>query len=183
MDSVEHGAKPNEEIINLFKKNNAFLCTTISPALPYALFDRSVSNASEVEQFNGNVVFEGIIDCAKAAIENDIPIVLGNDVGCPWITQYDFWRELYYFHKYVGVTNAFALYTATKRSAELAGLGNVTGSIEKGKCADMIVTENNPLEDLCALRNVKTVIARGKIYDNPKIKKNKRVSEELDKFL
>ena len=47
----------------------------------------------------------------------------------------------------------------------------------------MIVTENNPLEDLCALRNVKTVIARGKIYDNPKIKKNKRVSEELDKFL
>lgn len=183
VDSVEHGAKPNEEIINLFKKNNAFLCTTISPALPYALFDRSVSNASEVEQFNGNVVFEGIIDCAKAAIENDIPVVLGNDVGCPWITQYDFWRELYYFHKYVGVTNAFALYTATKRSAELAGLGNVTGSIEKGKCADMIVTENNPLEDLCALRNVKTVIARGKIYDNPKIKKNKRVSEELDKFL
>ena len=83
----------------------------------------------------------------------------------------------------MGVTNAFALYTATKRSAELAGLGNVTGSIEKGKCADMIVTENNPLEDLCALRNVKTVIARGKIYDNPKIKKNKRVSEELDKFL
>lgn len=183
VDSVEHGAKPNEEIINLFKKNNAFLCTTISPALPYALFDRSVSNASEVEQFNGNVVFEGIIDCAKAAIENDIPVVLGNDVGCPWITQYDFWRELYYFHKYVGVTNAFALYTATKRSAELAGLGNVTGSIEKGKCADMIVTENNPLEDLCALRNVKTVIARGKIYDNPKIKKNKRVAEELDKFL
>lgn len=183
VDSVEHGAKPNEEIINLFKKNNAFLCTTISPALPYALFDRSVSNASEVEQFNGNVVFEGIINCAKAAIENDIPVVLGNDVGCPWITQYDFWRELYYFHKYVGVTNAFALYTATKRSAELAGLGNVTGSIEKGKCADMIVTENNPLEDLCALRNVKTVIARGKIYDNPKIKKNKRVSEELDKFL
>lgn len=183
VDSVEHGAKPNEEIINLFKNNNAFLCTTISPALPYALFDRSVSNASEVEQFNGNVVFEGIIDCAKAAIENDIPVVLGNDVGCPWITQYDFWRELYYFHKYVGVTNAFALYTATKRSAELAGLGNVTGSIEKGKCADMIVTENNPLEDLCTLRNVKTVIARGKIYDNPKIKKNKRVSEELDKFL
>ena len=183
VDSVEHGAKPNEEIINLFKKNNAFLCTTISPALPYALFDRSVSNASEVEQFNGNVVFEGIIDCAKAAIENDIPVVLGNDVGCPWITQYDFWRELYYFHKYVGVTNAFALYTATKRSAELAGLGNVTGSIEKGKCADMIVTENNPLEDLRALRNVKTVIARGKIYDNPKIKKNKRVAEELDKFL
>ena len=37
-----------------------------------------------------------IIACAKAALENDIPVVLGNDVGCPWITQYDFWRELIY---------------------------------------------------------------------------------------
>ena len=54
---------------------------------------------------------EGIIDCAKKAIANDIPVVLGNDVGCPWITQYDFWRELFYFHKYVGVSNIFALYT------------------------------------------------------------------------
>lgn len=105
VDSIEHGAKADEEMIALFKEHNAFLCTTLSPALPYALFDRSITNASEVEQFNGNVVFEGIIDCAKAAIANDIPVVLGNDVGCPWITQYDFWRELYYFHKYVGVSN------------------------------------------------------------------------------
>ena len=139
VDSIEHGAKADEEMIALFKEHNAFLCTTLSPALPYALFDRSITNASEVEQFNGNVVFEGIIDCAKAAIANDIPVVLGNDVGCPWITQYDFWRELYYFHKYVGVSNTFALYTATCRGAEMAGIGDITGTLEPGKCADMIV--------------------------------------------
>lgn len=144
VDSIEHGAKADEEMIALFKEHNAFLCTTLSPALPYALFDRSITNASEVEQFNGNVVFEGIIDCAKAAIANDIPVVLGNDVGCPWITQYDFWRELYYFHKYVGVSNTFALYTATCRGAEMAGIGDITGTLEPGKCADMIVVEKNP---------------------------------------
>lgn len=58
------------------------------------------------------------------AANQGIPVVLGNAVGCPWITQYDFWRELFYFHKYVGVSNTFALYTATKRSAELSGTGN-----------------------------------------------------------
>lgn len=58
------------------------------------------------------------------AANQGIPVVLGNDVGCPWITQYDFWRELFCFHKYVGVSNTFALYTATKRSAELSGIGN-----------------------------------------------------------
>lgn len=183
VDSIEHGAKLSDDMIQLFKERGAFLCTTISPALPYALFDRSVSNASEVEQFNGNVVFEGIIDCAKAALANDIPVVLGNDVGCPWITQYDFWRELYYFHKYVGVSNSFAIYTATKRSAELAGIGHITGSIEKGKAADMIVTTENPLEDLRALRNPEMVIARGAIIEHPKIKKRKQVEVELDRFL
>lgn len=183
VDSIEHGAKADEEMIALFKEHNAFLCTTLSPALPYALFDRSITNASEVEQFNGNVVFEGIIDCAKAAIANDIPVVLGNDVGCPWITQYDFWRELYYFHKYVGVSNTFALYTATCRGAEMAGIGDITGTLEPGKCADMIVVEKNPLEDLRALRNVDMVVSQGKVLRSPKVKKKQIVETELDKFL
>ena len=170
VDSIEHGAKADEEMISLFKEHNAFLCTTLSPALPYALFDRSITNASEVEQFNGNVVFEGIIDCAKAAIANDIPVVLGNDVGCPWITQYDFWRELCYFHKYCG-------------GAEMAGIGDITGTLEPGKCADMIVVEKNPLEDLRVLRNVDMVIVQGKVIRAPKVKKKQIVETELDKFL
>ena len=183
VDSIEHGAKPDDEMLRLFKEKKAFLCTTISPAVPYALFDRSLTNATEVEQYNGNIVFEGIVECSKAALANDIPVVLGNDVGCPWVTQYDFWRELCYFHKYTGVSNAFALYTATKRSAELAGIGDVTGSIEVGKCADMIVTKENPLDNLAALRNVDMVIARGRVIDKPKVRINKLVEQELDRFL
>ncbi len=183
VDSIEHGAKMDAEMIGLFKERGAFLCTTLSPALPYALFDRSITNASEVEQFNGNVVFEGIIDCAKQALENGIPVVLGNDVGCPWITQYDFWRELYYFQKYVGVSAAFALYTATGRAAELAGIGDITGTLEKGKCADMIVTSKNPLEDLRALRHIDMVVTGGTVIEQPKVKINPVVETELDKFL
>ena len=183
VDSIEHGAKPDAEILRLFKDTGAFLCTTISPALPYALFDRSITHATEVEQYNGTIVFEGIIDCAKAALANDIPVVLGNDVGCPWITQYDFWRELFYFHKYTGVSNAFALYTATSRSAELAGIGSETGTVAPGKCADLIVTAANPLEDLRALRHVGMVMARGQLTGHPRFKRRPEVEAQLDRFL
>lgn len=183
VDSIEHGAKPDEETIALFKEKGAFLTTTISPALPYALFDRNISNASEVEQYNGNVVFEGIIECAKAAVENDIPIALGNDVGCPWISQYDFWRELVYFHKYVGVSNKEALHTATKGNADLLGLGDLTGTIEKGKCADLIVCKDDPLKDLSALRNVSMVMSCGRLIKDPSFKRNPVLDEQLDKFL
>ncbi len=183
VDSIEHGAAPTPEILQLFKERGAFLCTTISPALPYALFDRSVSNASEVEQFNGNVVFEGILANSKAALEQGIPVALGNDVGCPWITQYDFWREVRYFEKYVGVSREFALHTATLRNAQLAGIGDITGSIEVGKCADMIVLKENPLDDLCALRSPKHVISRGRMIMKPHVKRKVAVDRELDRFL
>ena len=183
VDSIEHGAKPDEEIIKLFKDKHAFLCTTLSPALPYAFFDRSISHASEVEQFNGKMVFDGIKSCSAEAIKNGIPVALGNDVGCPYITQYDFWRELVYFHIFIGVSNQYALYTATLHNAQLAGIGELTGSIEKGKCADLIVTDNDPLKDLRSLRNVKMVMANGHLIKDPKVSRNAEVDKELDKFI
>lgn len=173
----------DDETIRLYKERGAFVCTTISPALPYALFDTAVSGASEKDQYNGKIVFDGVVESAKTALANGIPVALGNDVGCPYITQYDFWRELYYFHKYVGVSNAFALYTATCRGAEMAGIGDITGTLEPGKCADMIVVEKNPLEDLRVLRNVDMVIVQGKVIRAPKVKKKQIVETELDKFL
>ncbi len=181
VDSIEHGAEPSPEIIALFKEKKAFVTATVTPALPFALFDPAVSHADEVANYNGKVVFEGIIACAKAALENGIPLAIGNDVGCPWVSQYDFWRELVLFQKYVGVSNQFALYTATLNNARLAGIGDVTGSIEVGKDADMIVTAGNPLEDLHALRQVDMVVARGRLL-YPKVKRNAQVDRDMDPF-
>lgn len=181
VDSIEHGAKPDQEMIDLFKEKKAFLITTLSPALPFALFDPSVSKVDDTQLFNGKMVFDGIVECSKAALENHIPVGLGNDVGCPWITQYDFYRELVYFHKYVGVTNGFALYTATLQNAILAGISDVTGSIDAGKQADMIVVKENPLDDLNALKNIDIVFTKGKIV-HPKIKRDKEIEKRLDAF-
>ena len=181
VDSIEHGAKPDQEMIDLFKEKKAFLITTLSPALPFALFDPSVSKVDDTQLFNEKMVFDGIVECSKAALENHIPVGLGNDVGCPWITQYDFYRELVYFHKYVGVTNGFALYTATLQNAILAGISDVTGSIDAGKQADMIVVKENPLDDLNALKNIDIVFTKGKMV-HPKIKRDKEIEKRLDAF-
>ena len=183
VDSIEHGAKMDEETIRLYKERGAFLCTTISPALPYALFDLSVSGATEKDQYNGKIVFDGVIESAKTALANDIPVGLGNDVGCPYITQYDFWRELCYFHKYCGVSNRFALHTATLRNAQLAGVGDQTGSLAPGKSADFIVMRRNPLEDLTALRQLEMVVCRGRVIKKPVPKRKKEIDALLDPYL
>lgn len=183
VDSIEHGAKPTEEIIRLMKEKGAYQISTISPAFPYAFFDRDISHATYQQQENGKVVFNGIVDMAKACLENDIPVGLGTDTGCPYITHYDMWRELVYFVKYCQVTPKFALYSATLLNALLAGIDDITGSLEKGKMADIIVCKNNPLEDLTVLRNITMVIKEGHIIKNPQVKKMENVERELDKYL
>lgn len=183
VDSIEHGAMPDEEMLNLFEERQACLIATISPALPFALFDREVTHISEVAQYNGKIVFEGILECAKACLERGIPVGLGTDTGCPYITHYDMWREVNYFQKYCGVSNGFALYTATKRNAELGGVGDITGSIEVGKSADFLVTKGNPLDNLQALRNPEMVVFRGKPQKNIDIKKMPEVEAQLDKYM
>lgn len=183
VDTIEHGAKPDEEILSLFRDRGAALVATLSPALPYALFDRAVSGVSEMEQYNGEVVFRGIVDCAKACVEAGIPVGLGTDTGCPYITHYDMWREINYFRKFCGVDSRFALYTATLGNAQIAGIDGETGSLAAGKCADMLVLRRNPMEELGTLRNPAMVIRAGTIYKNPKVKKMDKVEKELDKFL
>ena len=183
VDSIEHGAAPDDEILRLFEERGAFLCATFSPALPYARFDRAVTHLTEDEQFNGHVVFDGMIACAKAALAHGIPVVLGNDTSCQWVAQYDFWRELCYFHEYAGASNACALYCATGQSARMAGLGDVTGTLRPGLCADMLVTSENPLADLRALRTLDMVVARGRVIDRPRPKRSARLDAGLDTLL
>ena len=183
VDSIEHGAKPDEDILCLLKEHGAFQVATLSPAIPYALFDRSVSHATYEQQENGKVVLEGVIAMARACLENDIPVGLGTDTGCPYVTHYDMWRELCYFVKYCGVTPAFALHSATLLNARLAGIDSVTGSVEAGKAADLIVCDRDPLADLSALRSLHMVIKDGVRIEHPTVKKLPEVERELDKFL
>ena len=183
VDSIEHGAQPTQEMLDLFKARGAFQISTISPALPYALFDRSISHATYEQQENGKIVFDGIIALAKANLASGVPVGLGTDVGCPYITHYDMWRELNHFVKYCGVTPTFALYSATKLNARLAGIGDVTGGVEVGKQADLIVCTDDPLKSPSALRTLDMVVKGGYRIDKPQVKKMPEVERELDKFL
>ena len=134
-------------------------------------------------QFNSRVVLDGVIACAKAAHKNGVPVGLGTDTACPYVTHYDMWRELAYFVKYVGVDNAFALHTATCINARIAGIEAETGTVEVGKSADLLICEGDPLRDISVLRNPSAVVMRGRYIDAPRVKKYPNVEKELDKYL
>lgn len=60
-----------------------------------------------------------------------------------------------------GMTPMEALVSATQRSAEAIGVGDLVGSIEAGKEADFVVVDGDPLQEIRVLRSPKLVIQGG----------------------
>lgn len=183
VDSIEHGSKLDQHMIDLFKEHNACYVCTISPALPLAKFNPKYTGANDMVIYNSEFVMQGIISGAKTALENGILVGLGTDTGCPYITHYNLWRELEYFHKYLEVSREFALHTATLRNAQILGMENEIGSLEVGKRGDILVSNTNPLEGFSALSKPYMVIKDEKIFKEPKIKKFAEVDNLLDQYM
>ena len=183
VDTIEHGAMPTDEMMALFKEKGASLVTTISPVIPLALLSTSKTNVRAMDRYNAGIVLRGIIECARRALAEGIPVGLGTDTGCPYVTHYDMWRELQYFSTFCGVSETFALYSATLGNAKIAGIDGETGSIEPGKAADFLITAGNPVESLRALRKPRMVVARGALIKEPVIRKNVEIEQTLDSLL
>ena len=62
----------------------------------------------------------------------------------------------------IGMSNAEAIANVTRVAAEACGIERVTGTVEPGKQADILVVAGNPLEDIQAIHQVIAVFARGK---------------------
>ena len=183
VDTLEHGGRPGDEVMQLFRETGAVLVGTLSPAVPFAVMEQAVTGLSDMDLLNGKALFNYMQACIRECLANGVTVGLGTDTGCPYITHYDMWRELWYFCRYCGVTPAFALHTATEINAQIAGIADLTGTVDAGKSADFMIVAGDPLEDLTVLRTPTEVVFRGKLLRAPKPKRFEAVDRELDKIL
>lgn len=64
-----------------------------------------------------------------------------------------------------GMSNMEALKTATTNGAMLLGMEDELGSLKKGKLADLIILDKNPLEDIKNSNTVLWTMINGRLYD------------------
>jgi len=97
------------------------------------------------------------------ALKIGVKIITGTDGG-PGSIMY----EIYELVK-CGFSPMEAIITATSKTAEAFGILNRTGTIEKGKNADLMVIEGDPLTDisiLCKKESILMITKKGKIIFN-----------------
>jgi len=183
VDSIEHGAPIPDDLIPLFKNNpkalNGYttLVSTVSAGMDLSELGREVLKIPDVVQKNAEIIRDGMISGLKTAVESDISIGMGTDASVPFVPHYEFWRELVYYQHFAGLTNKRAINIATEKNAELLGIDEITGTIEVGKSADLIVLDGNPLDDLMALGDIRHVVYRGNLIGQPEYEKLKILEE------
>lgn len=186
VDTIEHGSEMDDEIISLFKNNpNALngytaLIPTFLAAYPSALLDTSVTNVSATVKENSRLVYTSMLKGAQQAIENGITIGLGTDAAMSYVTHYDMWREMDYYIKQTNLNNKQLIDMVTRTNAKILGIEDVTGTVDIGKQADLIVLDQSPLENIEALSDVRMVMVKGNLIQTPSVTRIQQVDDVLN---
>ena len=98
----------------------------------------------------------------KAAHDAGVPLLAGTDEGIP---AYSLYRELELYVK-AGFTPMDALRSATAVAGQAMHVDEDVGTIEKGKRADLLVLDANPLENISNVRTIRFVIKDGRMFES-----------------
>lgn len=94
--------------------------------------------------------------------KHDVGIILGTDKGTPYVVAgFSLHRELKLLNT-AGLTPFESIKTATINAAKSLKRENKLGTIEVGKCADLILVEQNPLKNIDTIKNHCGVMTKGR---------------------
>lgn len=98
---------------------------------------------------------------ARRVVDEGGVVVVGTDFGPPGLSLI---AEMEVLTRYGGMDNIDVMRAITSVPAESMGYGAELGLIRPGMLADLVVFGGNPLEDITAARDVRTVVANGRVY-------------------
>jgi imidazolonepropionase-like amidohydrolase len=99
-----------------------------------------------------------------------VKIMAGTDLGAPLCYPgFALHDELELMVSDIGLTPAEALQSATRIPAEFMGLGTSLGTVEKGKLADLVLLDANPLTDIKNTRKIAAVVIGGRMLSKAEL--------------
>ena len=159
VDSIEHGCYLDEdpELIPMMAERRTFFVPTLTVYTYH-----SESKAAHVRE-RSRALREHHVASIQRALAAGVRIVAGTDAGGHGHPANA--AELQHLVA-AGLTPMQALRAATGLAAECLGLEQELGTLEKGKRADLVVVDGDPLADVTILQDakrIKMVIKDGKV--------------------
>ena len=125
----------------------------------------------ESEKLDWMAVRQNNLEIFRILYKAGVKMMAGTDLGAPLCYPgFALHDELELMVNDIGLTPAEALQSATRLPAEFMGLGATLGTIEKGKLADLVLLDGNPLVDIKNTRKIAAVIVSGRMLDKAELK-------------
>ncbi|HMU09585.1 MAG TPA: amidohydrolase family protein [Ferruginibacter sp.] len=161
--SIEHGTFMDDEAIELFKKYGTWLVPTIIAGKSTADSAKMLGYYSDIVTPKALSVGPKIQATFSRAYKAGVKIAFGTDAGV--FAHGKNWKEFVYMVE-GGMPAMEAIASATYNGAELLGVSEMLGTIEKGKLADIIAVDGDPVKDISVMEKVVFVMKDGIIYKN-----------------
>jgi len=108
------------------------------------------------------------LESIAKAYRMGVPIAMGTDAGTPLNPHGENLKELELLLK-VGMSAMETIVSATKTASEVLGLQGKIGTLEKGKLADLVVVDGDPLDDITLLQEknrIRAILKEGQFCKN-----------------
>jgi imidazolonepropionase-like amidohydrolase len=147
--TIEHGSMVDEEGIEALKIGSSFLVPTIIGLFTWD--EKTKNNIREWRKIEPllKVIEQSMKNCYKAGLK----LGFGTDMGVPDCFHGDNGNEFIIRHDLIGMKPLDILMQATKYSAEIAKIDHEVGTIEKGKKANLVVVDGDPLKNIKCVRD------------------------------
>jgi imidazolonepropionase-like amidohydrolase len=160
IDSIEHGSFMTDETLALMKAKGTYLVPTLLVGewvtRPEAKFPPNIAAKAKAAVSVRSDMF-------RRAQKIGVKIAFGTDAAFSYGIQA---RE-FALMVGLGMSPAAALRSAGPAAADLLGLSNLIGTLEKGKEADIVAVPGDPISDIHATEKVFFVMKGGRIWRQP----------------
>ena len=151
---IIHGQTLNDEALDIMAKKNIYFCPTIQFLKEWFTIYAPPYVPEFHDSYEGDTVAEKelqrVYDNLRKAKEKGIGLTIGSDSFSSSLTPYGHTAigEMIAFVEEAGISPMDTIVAATKTGAEMLKADHITGTLEAGKSADLIVLDADPLADI-----------------------------------
>jgi len=160
VDSIEHGSFMKPDTLTLMKNKGIYLTPTLM-ATEWIM--SKIDNYPPALQAKAKAAAAARSDMFRNAVKMGIKVSFGTDAA---VFPHGQNAKEFKLMVDLGMQPIDALKTATGNAADLFGIAQKAGTLEKGKFADVIAMPRDPTADITATERVSFVMKEGKIIRN-----------------
>lgn len=165
-DSIEHGAYLEEDLCKkAIEKGFAWVPTIYVYENSVDYMKRVTPNPTKADLVGIKFLEDTVAGYRRNFLRNykmGILVAAGTDICFPEMFITPIQEEIKTFVRY-GLTNLEAIQCATHNGAKILDMADEIGLVAEGYCADLLLVQGNPAQDINALDNVRQVYRAGEL--------------------